>query len=106
MLKQILKSHAEDKSGQLLHVSGISYHYSTKSKEIVIKREGEELKDDEWLTLSLNNYLLDKLEGDYEIIIDESQAEAIADFETLYAYCEKRETLHPKLENRVTLSNE
>ena len=105
-LKQVLRNQVEDKRGQLLHVSGISYHYSTKSKEIVIKRKGEELKDEEWLTLSLNNYLLDKLEGDYEIIIDESQAEAIADFEALYAYCEKRETLHPKLENRITLSNE
>jgi len=87
-------------------VSGISYRYSSKSKELVIKRDGQELKDDEWLTLSLNSYLLDKLEGDYEITIDESQANAIADFETLYAYCAKRKTLHPKLENRLVLSNE
>jgi len=103
-LKQILKRHAEDKDGQLLHVSGISYIYSAQSKELIIKRHGEELKDEEWLTLSLNTYLLDKLDGDFEIIIDESQAKAIADFEALFAYCEKRKALHPKLENRMILS--
>ncbi|WP_372641559.1 bifunctional UDP-sugar hydrolase/5'-nucleotidase [Ancylomarina sp.] len=103
-LKEILISSVEDKSGNLLHVSGISYIYSAKNKKIIIKHENEELKDDEWLTLSLNSYLLNKLEGDFEIIIDESQAKA--DYEILSAYCEKRKTLHPKLENRVIITVE
>jgi 2',3'-cyclic-nucleotide 2'-phosphodiesterase (5'-nucleotidase family) len=103
-LKEMLISCVEDKNGKLLHVSGISYIYSAKNKEIIIKQQDKELKDDEWLTLSLNSYLLNKLEGDYEILIDESQAKT--DYEILYAYCEKRKTLHPKLENRLIISNE
>ncbi|MGZ2371817.1 bifunctional metallophosphatase/5'-nucleotidase [Ancylomarina sp. YFZ004] len=103
-LKEILMSCVEDKNGKLLHVSGISYIYSSRNKGITIKQNDKELRDDEWLTLSLNSYLLNKLEGDYEILIDESQAKT--DYEILYAYCEKRETLHPKLENRLIISEE
>jgi len=105
-LKQVLKNHAEDKSGKLLHVSGISYEYSSKNKKLIIKRNGTVLKDDEWLTLSLNSYLLNKLDCDYEILIDESQDDAIADYQSLYAYCAKRKILHPKLEKRLVLFNE
>lgn len=103
-LKKILINAAEAKNGKLLHVSGISYIYSAKNRGITIKQQDLELKDDEWLTLSLNSYLLNKLEGDFEILIDESQA--TTDYEVLFAYCEKRKTLHPTLENRVVISTE
>jgi len=103
-LKNILKQSVEDESGKLLHVSGICYQYSSKSKEIKIKKDNKELNDEEWITLSLNSYLLHKLEVDYEILIDE--ANSVTDYEALYAYCEKRKTLHPKLENRLTIIDE
>ncbi len=102
-LKLLIASCAEDKTGRILHVSGISYIYSSKTKDIIIKRDGEVLKDDEWLSLSLNSYLLHKLDCDYEILIDEYQDKAVADYETLYTYCAKRKTLHPKLENRILI---
>lgn len=103
-LKDILKQSAEDESGELLHVSGICYQYASQSNEIKITRNNEELDDEEWLTLSLNSYLFHKLEDDYEILIDE--AHSVTDYEALYTYCEKRKTLHPKLENRVTITRE
>ncbi|MRT94485.1 bifunctional UDP-sugar hydrolase/5'-nucleotidase [Ancylomarina sp. 16SWW S1-10-2] len=102
-LKEILKQSAEDENGNLLQVSGICYQYSSKSKEIKIQKNNKELNDEEWLTLSLNSYLLHKLEDDYEILIDE--AHSITDYEALYAYCEKRKTLHPSLENRLTITD-
>ena len=103
-LKNIIKQSVEDKSGELLHVSGICYQYSSKSKEIKVMKDNKELNDEEWITLSLNSYLLHKLEVDYEILIDE--ADSVTDYEALYAYCEKRKTLHPKLENRFTIADE
>lgn len=103
-LKNILKQSVEDENGKLLHVSGICYQYSSKSKKIKIKKNDKELNDDEWITLSLNSYLLHKLKNDFEILIDE--AHSITDYEALYTYCEKREILHPKLENRFSITDE
>lgn len=103
-LKNILKKSAEDENGKLLHVSGICYQYAFKSKEIKVTKDNMELDDEEWITLSLNSYLLHKLEDDYEIVIEE--AHSVADYEALSAYCEKRKTLHPKLENRIVISKE
>ncbi|MBL4561681.1 MAG: bifunctional metallophosphatase/5'-nucleotidase [Labilibaculum sp.] len=103
-LKQLLKEHATDKSGQLFHVSGIKYKYTLADDKIVVERNGKKLEDDELLTVSLNNYSLRKLNGEFELLIDESHPKAIEDFEVLKEYCKKLKTVKPILEGRILIS--
>ncbi|MDM8160783.1 5'-nucleotidase C-terminal domain-containing protein [Labilibaculum sp. K2S] len=105
-LKQLLKEHATDKSGQLLQVSGISYKYTSADNKIIVERDGKELDDEELLTVSLNNYSLGKLTGEFEVLIDELNPKAIEDFEVLKAYCKKMKIINPILEGRVVILSE
>ncbi|BAX80475.1 bifunctional metallophosphatase/5'-nucleotidase [Labilibaculum antarcticum] len=105
-LKELLKEHAADKSGQLLQVSGISYQYTSADNKIVVERNGEELDDEELLTVSLNNYCLGNLKGEFEVLIDEINPKAIEDFEVLKAYCKKMKVVKPVLEGRILILSE
>jgi len=102
-LKQLLKEHAKGKNGQLFHVSGIKYKYSLADDKIVVERNGKELEDDELLSVSLNSYSLGKLNGEFEVLIDESHPKAIEDFEVLKRYCKKYKVLKPMLEGRILI---
>ena len=105
-LKQLLKEHATDKSGQLFHVSGIKYKYTSCNDKIVVERNGKELDDDELLTVSLNSYCLGNLKGEFEVLIDDTNPKAIEDFNVLKAYCKKRKVVKPVLEGRILISTE
>ena len=100
-LKNVLSDHASDKKGGLLHVSGITYAY--KDSLITVLRNSVELDDEELLTVSLNNFLLEHLDADYEILIDKLNPKAIADYDVLKAYCIKHKLIKPVLEKRITL---
>ncbi len=100
-LKKVLRAHASDKKGGLLHVSGITYAY--KDSLITVLRNGIELDDEELLTVSLNNFLLEHLDADFEILIDKLNPEAIADYDVLKAYCKKYKLIKPVIEKRITL---
>ena len=100
-LKKVLCDHASDKKGALLHVSGITYAY--KDSLITVLRNGIELDDEELLTVSLNSFLLERLDADFEILIDKSNPKAIADYDVLKAYCEKQKLIKPELEKRISL---
>ncbi len=100
-LKKILLDRASDKKGGLLHVSGIRYEF--KNSEITVFRNGIELDDEELLTISLNNYLLERLQVDFVTLIAKYDLEALADYDVLKAYCKKRKSLTPVLENRITI---
>lgn len=102
-LKSILKNAASSKKGQLLHVSGIQYQYFEAEDKIEVQWKNKDLQDDDLLTVSLNNYLLGKLKGDFEILIDEYHANALEDFEVLRQYCENFKVLEPKLEKRFEI---
>ncbi|PKQ66802.1 hypothetical protein BZG01_09750 [Labilibaculum manganireducens] len=106
VLKQFLKENAADKNGQLLQVSGISYKYSFVDNSIFVERDGKELDDEELLTVSLNNYCLGKLTGEFEVLVDELNPKAIEDFEVLKAYCKKLKLVKPVLEGRIVLLGE
>ncbi|MDE5420376.1 5'-nucleotidase C-terminal domain-containing protein [Labilibaculum sp. DW002] len=100
-LKKVLRNHASDKKGALLHVSGITYAY--KDSLITVLRNGIELDDEELLTVSLNSFLLERLDADFEILIDKLDPEAIADYDVLKAYCKKHKLVKPVLEKRISL---
>jgi hypothetical protein len=68
-----------------------------------VQWKNKDLQDDDLLTVSLNNYLLGKLKGDFEILIDEHHANALEDFEVLRQYCENFKVLEPKLEKRFEI---
>ena len=100
-LKKVLLDHASDKKGGLLHVSGITY--ACEDSKITVLRNGIEIDDEELLSVSLNNYLLERLQVDFEILIAKSDLEALADYDVLKAYCKKRKSLKPVLEKRILL---
>lgn len=103
-LKQLLKKHVTDKNGQLFQVSGIKYKYTSSNNKIVIERNGKEVEDNELLTVSLNSYSLRKLNGEFEVLVDEFNPKAIEDFEVLKKYCKKRKIVKPVLEGRISIS--
>jgi 2',3'-cyclic-nucleotide 2'-phosphodiesterase (5'-nucleotidase family) len=102
-LKRVLLDHAKDKKGQLLQVSGISYEYRSSENTLKLMRNGAEFDDNDLLTVSLNSFCLEKLNADFEILIDEWDSRAKEDFEVLKEYCKKRKVLQPKLEGRITI---
>lgn len=105
-LKQFIKKFAISKGGQLLHVSGLKYKYSPLNDDLLVEWKGKELGDEELLTVALNSYLLDQMDGDFEILIDRTSPEAIEDYEALRIYCEKRDVLHPLLEGRLSVQSQ
>lgn len=102
-LKRLLKRYAGDKKGQLLHVSGIRYEYFPVTDSVSVIWRDKELVDDKWLTVALNNYLLNKLEAEHRVLIDESHAKAVEDFQALRSYCLKRDRISPEREGRIEI---
>jgi 2',3'-cyclic-nucleotide 2'-phosphodiesterase (5'-nucleotidase family) len=105
-LKALLKKNAPNTKGQLLHVSGLSYEYHESKDSIYINWKGKELQDDDLLSVSINNYFLNKLDVDFQLLVDEEDALAIEDFEVLRLYGEEKKSLHPKIQGRFKIVRE
>lgn len=105
-LKKILKKYARDTNGQLLHVSGIAYEYFQRQDSIKVQWKGKSLNDEELLSVSLNNYLMNKLKVDFEVLVNETDKNSIADYEILQQYCAEKKSLHPELQGRFKIIRE
>lgn len=105
-LKKLLKQYAGNTKGQLLHVSGIKYEYWQQQDSINVEWKGKKLDDEELLSVSLSDYFLDRLDIEFEFLIDETDKSAIADYDILRQYCKKRKSLHPKVQGRIKIIRE
>ena len=102
-LKVVLKKRVQDRSGKLLQVSGIKYTYDSKTKNIDIYQDGDKIENERVISISLNNYLLSKIQQNYELLIDVSDAKAEKDYEVLRSYIKKKRVLCPKIEGRIQI---
>ncbi|WP_372751732.1 bifunctional UDP-sugar hydrolase/5'-nucleotidase [Labilibaculum sp.] len=105
-LKRVLLEHASDKNGQFFQVSGISYEYRSRENTVKVMRNGKEVEDEDLLSVSLNSYCMEKLNADFEILIDESDVRAKNDFVVLAEYSKRKKLLNPKVEGRILIVSE
>jgi len=103
-LKQLLKEHARmNKSGRLLHVSGIQYDYRAEQDEIRVYHEGKLIADDEPLTVATSDYFFSKLKLPMTVLVAANDSRAAEDYQVLADYCKAKQELRPQLEGRIKI---
>jgi len=105
-LKKMLKANVNSKTGQLFQVSGIKYAYRLENDSLSVYRNGTLILPGDSISVTLNNYILNRTPNQFRRIIGENNPKAMLDYEVLKHYALKNKVLHPQKEGRVTIVKE
>ncbi|GET22330.1 bifunctional metallophosphatase/5'-nucleotidase [Prolixibacter denitrificans] len=105
-LEKLIKANVNSKTGQLFQVFGIKYTYRLENDSLSVYRNGTPLPSSDSISVTMNNYILNRTPNRFRRIIGKNNPKAMLDYKALEHYALKNKVLHPQKEGRLTIISE